>query len=133
MKLLLDTHILLWLIYSPEKIPKHWLILLKNPENQLYVSHLTYWEISLKFSLSKLTLEGATPEDMPILAQQMGIISVSPSAIILSSIHKLSAIDGHKDPFDRALIWTAICEKLTLVSHDHKLSEYQHQGLILLR
>lgn len=133
MKLLLDTHILLWLVYSPEKIPAHWLGILTNPNNQLYISHLSYWEIALKFSLGKLTLEGATPEDMPNLAQQMGIISLSPSAQILASVHNLSAIEGHKDPFDRALIWTAICENLTLVSHDQKLFGYQTQGLSLLK
>lgn len=132
MKLLLNTHILLWLIYSPEKLPDHWLAVLKNPNNQLYVSHLSYWEIALKYGLGKLTLEGATPEDIPNLAQNMAIASLAPSAQVLASVHNLSAIEGHKDPFDRALIWTAICENLTLVSHDQKLSGYQAQGLSLL-
>jgi PIN domain nuclease of toxin-antitoxin system len=133
MKLLLDTHILLWLVYSPEKLPEHWLGMLKNPSNQLYVSHLSYWEIALKYGLGKLTLEGATPEDIPNLAQNMAIISLAPTAQTLASVHKLPALEGHKDPFDRALIWTAICENLTLVSHDQKFSGYQAQGLSLLK
>jgi PIN domain nuclease of toxin-antitoxin system len=133
MKLLLDTHILLWLAYSPEKLPSHWLGILKNPNNQLYVSHLSYWEIALEYALRKLTLEGTTPEDIPNLAQNMAIISLAPTAQTLASVHNLSAIEGHKDPFDRALIWTAICENLTLVSHDQKLSGYQTQGLSLLK
>ena len=80
MKLLLDTHILLWLAYSPEKLPSHWLGILKNPNNQLYVSHLSYWEIALEYALRKLTLEGTTPEDIPNLAQNMAIISLAPTA-----------------------------------------------------
>ncbi|MBD3767126.1 MAG: type II toxin-antitoxin system VapC family toxin [Gammaproteobacteria bacterium] len=133
MKLLLDTHILLWLIYSPDKLPSHWLSALKNPDNQLYVSHLSYWEIALKYSLGKLTLKGATPEDIPTLAQRMGITSLGSSAQVLASIHQSPLIEGHKDPFDRALIWTAIYEQLTLVSHDQKMNDYHTLGLSLLK
>jgi len=132
MRLLLDTHILLWLIFSPEKVPSQWLPVLKNADNQLYISSLTCWEISLKYGLGKLTLEGATPEEIPELAQQMGIDILVLSASVLASIHKLIVVDGHKDPFDRALVWSAISEKLTLVSCDQKLSAYQLQGLSLL-
>lgn len=132
MRLLLDTHVLLWLIFSPEKVPMHWLPILKNTDHQLCVSSLSCWEISLKYGLGKLTLEGATPEEIPILAKQMGIEIFPLSASVLASVHQLVVVDGHKDPFDRALVWSAIAEKLTLVSCDQKLSAYQAQGLALL-
>lgn len=132
MKLLIDTHIFLWLIFSPNKLPAHWLPILQNPKNKLVVSGLSYWEISLKYGLGKLVLEGATPEELPQLAQRMGIDVLPLSPTILASVHQLLTVDGHKDPFDRALIWFAICEQYTLVSCDQKLAAYQSQGLRLL-
>lgn len=60
------------------------------------MSHLSYWEIALKYGLGKLTLEGATPEDIPSLAQNMAIASLAPSAQVLVSVHNLSAIEGTK-------------------------------------
>jgi len=132
MRLLLDTHILLWLIFSPEKVPVHSLAILKNPDHQLYMSSLTCWEISLKYGLGKLTLEGITPNEIPMLAKQMGIEVLPLSTSVLASVHQLVGVEGHKDPFDRALVWSAISEKLTLVSCDQKLSAYQAEGLSLL-
>jgi PIN domain nuclease of toxin-antitoxin system len=105
---------------------------LQNRNNQLYLSALTCWEVSLKYGLGKLTLEGITPDNIPNLAQQMGIELLALSPSLLASTHQLAYVEGHKDPFDRALVWLAIREQFTLVSCDQKVPAYQEQGLLLL-
>lgn len=58
MKYLIDTHILIWLAISPEKISKDVLSVLENPLNVIFVSTVSFWEIAIKLSIGKLNLQG---------------------------------------------------------------------------
>lgn len=69
----IDTHILLWLLFSPEKLPNWTLKQLEDPKNKIAVSSISFWEISLKHRLGKLQLNGVYPHELPNLALQMGI------------------------------------------------------------
>ncbi|MFK5892791.1 MAG: hypothetical protein QM504_06190 [Pseudomonadota bacterium] len=73
MKYLIDTHILLWLIFSPEKIDKDKLNILREHKNSIFVCSISFWEISLKYSIGKLELTGITPDELPDLSIKMGI------------------------------------------------------------
>ena len=73
MRYIIDTHIFLWLIFEPDKIEETKLEILKNPKNKISVVDTTFWEISLKFGLGKLELHGINPEELPSIAQKMGI------------------------------------------------------------
>ena len=53
---LLDTHSFLWSIWQPEKLGKQAVAVLENTDNKVFVSSITFWEISLKYALGKLTL-----------------------------------------------------------------------------
>ncbi|CAB1082305.1 hypothetical protein D1AOALGA4SA_9931 [Olavius algarvensis Delta 1 endosymbiont] len=60
MKYLIDTHIFLWSLFSPEKIAPHAAKIIKDSRNRIFISTILFWEISLKFFLNKLELEGIT-------------------------------------------------------------------------
>ena len=132
MNYLIDTHIFLWLIFEPDKLPEKVLNILKNASNHVYISSVSFWEISLKFNLGKLELEGITPEELPDIAQQMDIEVIDIDAKTMASFHKLKKIDKHKDPFDRIIIWFCLSNQFTLVSQDEKFNAYATLGLLRL-
>ena len=131
MKYLLDTHTLLWVLFEDEKLSEKARTAIKNPDNEIYVSTITYWEISLKYSISKIELEGITPEQLPQKAKEIGIKTLEVSEYEASTFYKLPKVK-HKDPFDRMIIWQAINRNITLISKDKKMSGYQKFGLNIL-
>ena len=80
MKYLIDTHIFLWSLFSPEKISRHVAKIIVKSGNRIFVSTISFWEISLKFSLNKLELEGITPDELPEFASKMSFELLSLSA-----------------------------------------------------
>ena len=70
MKLLLDTHAFLWAAFSPRKLSARARSALIGLDNEVAVSSLSFWEISLKFSLGKIALEGCTPDELPAVRTQ---------------------------------------------------------------
>jgi PIN domain nuclease of toxin-antitoxin system len=131
MKYLIDTHIFLWSLFSPANISRPVAKIIKNPGNRIFVSTITFWEISLKFSLNKLKFEGITPDELPEIADKLNFEPLGLSAEDASSFHHLPRI-YHKDPFDRMLIWQAIRGKMVLISKDRKISAYENYGLKVL-
>ena len=129
MNYIIDTHIFLWLIFEPEKISNKKLKQLEDPNNMIYLSSISFWEISLKFNLGKLSLKGISPEDLPRIASEMGIITLNFDEKTMSSFYKLEKQDDHKDPFDRIIIWFCICHDYTLISQDNKFYRYEKFGL----
>ena len=128
MNLLLDTHVFLWSLFTPGKLSKAVVREIKSPENDVAVSVVTFWEISLKYALGKLELTGIEPEELPDFAVQMNLEILPITAAEASSFHKLPKL-SHKDPFDRIIIWQAIQRKMTLVSKDREFKEYFDVGL----
>jgi len=131
MKYLIDTHIFLWSLFSPQKIARPFAKIVKDPGNRIFVSTITFWEIALKFSLNKLKLEGITPGELPEFADKLNFEILSLSAEDAASFYHLPRI-SHKDPFDRMLIWQAIRGKMVLISKDSKISAYEDYGLKIL-
>ncbi len=132
MKLLIDTHIFLWLLFEPKKIPEKQLKLLRSSENELYICSISFWEISLKYNLGKLKLTGVSPDTLPKLAKDMNITVAEMNADIMAAFYKLDKPEQHKDPFDRAIVWMCIVNSFTLVSRDNSMKTYQSKGLKLL-
>ncbi len=128
MNLLLDTHVFLWSLFTPDKLSKAVVREIKSPNNDVAVSVVTFWEISLKYALGKLELTGVKPEELPDFAAQMNLEILPITAAEASSFHKLPKL-SHKDPFDRIIIWQAIQRKMTLVSKDHDFKAYRKFGL----
>ena len=128
MNILLDTHVFLWSLFTPDKLSKAVIHEIKSPDNDVAVSVVTFWEISLKYALGKLELTGVKPEELPDFAAQMNLEILPITAAEASTFHKLPRL-SHKDPFDRIIIWQAIQRKMTLVSKDRDFKAYHRFGL----
>ena len=125
---LLDTHSLLWAIVAPEKLSASMRGVIADPTNEIHVSTVSFWEISLKFSLGKLEISGCSPEDLVKISRQMGLTITAPSAEESAGFHRLPKA-AHKDPFDRMLIWQCLQREWTLITRDRGLDEYRALGL----
>jgi PIN domain nuclease of toxin-antitoxin system len=121
MKLLLDTHILLWYLDNNPKLPGKWKHCIEDRHNSIAVSMVSLWEITIKVSLGKLELQDDLTTVESILRQQ-GIAFMPIRTPHLLGLLKLPF--HHRDPFDRLIIAQAQAEQLTLVSDDGMFSAY---------
>ncbi|RYF73171.1 MAG: type II toxin-antitoxin system VapC family toxin [Cytophagaceae bacterium] len=128
MSYLLDTHTLIWAVTNPGKLSATARAILTDGENDIVVSAISFWEISMKHSLQKLTLDGLAPEDFPKAAEATGFRLLDLDTAIVSTYHRLKAT-YHKDPFDRMLIWKALQRNFQLISKDENVSKYASEGL----
>ena len=128
---LLDTHTFLWAAFSPENLSPAASKEIRLAENQIYLSTISLWEISLKYALGKMTLENCKPDDMPDIALQMHIQLIQPTDKETASFYRLPRT-AHKDPFDRMIIWQAIQQQIALISKDTHFADYEKFGLSVL-
>ncbi|WP_028296939.1 type II toxin-antitoxin system VapC family toxin [Olivibacter sitiensis] len=131
MNYLLDSHTLIWAIVDPQKLPAKIRHVLEDRSQDIFVSTVSFWEISLKYALGKLNLQGIVPEEFPELAKMTGFELLSLEPEESSSFHRLDA-NWHRDPFDRMLIWQALKRNLTFISKDKDVKRYQSIGLKVL-
>ena len=132
MKLLLDTHALLWSIIEPDRLSPEARSAITDPASQVVVSAVSFWEISIKTALGKLRLEEVTPEQLVDFAQQQGFELLPLDPRLAASFSRLPVAAQHRDPFDRMLVWQAISLGYTLVSRDRKITASPHAGLRVL-
>ena len=133
MECLLDTHTLLWVLFDPAKLSGRTRAIIEDPENTIFVSPISYWEISLKSGLGKLTLPDTDPSEIPPAAAKQGLTENAVTSEILSTFHKLPVNPDHRDPFDRLIIWQATQTNLTLLSKDRAMESYAAHGLEYIR
>ena len=117
MKYLLDTHTFLWFLFDDNKLSEKVKKIIANTSNRIYVSSISYFEISLKYSTGKLVLGGILPEQLTNAAKLAGIVTLKLSEDEASSFYKLPKLK-HKDPFDRMIIWQTITNNMSLISKD---------------
>ena len=131
MNYLLDTHALIWSVTDIRKLSPVVIEIMENPKNNLYVSALSFWEISLKFSLGKLHLQGISPEDFPGLVSKMKFETMALEVSEAATYHQIGNAH-HRDPFDRMLIWQAIQNNLVLITKDENMPPYTSKGLQMI-
>jgi len=131
MNYLLDSHAFLWTFFESKKLSARARDVILGPDNEVFISTVTFWELSLKYSLGKLSLKNVLPDELPFISTQSGFRIHTPSADDVASFYKLPR-KGHKDPFDRLLIWIAIKNDLTLISADTSFGDYERNGLKVL-
>lgn len=132
MKLLLDTHALLWSIIAPEQLSPAASAAITDPAAQVAASAVSFWEIAIKSNLGKLTLSGASPEMLVDAAQQQGFDLLPLDPRLAASFTRLPLDPLHRDLFDRMLVWQAISLGYTLVSRDRKIAGSQQAELRVL-
>ncbi|MBR6199091.1 MAG: type II toxin-antitoxin system VapC family toxin [Spirochaetales bacterium] len=120
MKYIIDTHILLWFLDEPEKLPDNVLRILKY-ESDVAVSIVSLWEIGIKQRLHKIEWE-YTSTEMALLCEELHFKIIPISPMHIDRILEMPLI--HKDPFDRMIIAQAQTENLTIITHDSMIPLY---------
>lgn len=118
MKLLLDTHLLLWWLADSPDLPAEAQSLIADPENAIFVSAVSLWEIRLKESLGKLRLPANFDEALE--AEEFENLPLA--AAHTNEVARLEWL--HRDPFDRVLITQARSAGLTLLTADEVVASY---------
>lgn len=129
MKLLLDTHTLLWSIGDSSELSDIATDTISNLENQVFVSAVSLWEISLKYSIGKLHITNFDIVKIPYYCKEMGFTLVPLSPQDALDYISLPIKDNHRDPLDRMLIFQCIKNKFIFISKDTHLSKYKSSGL----
>jgi PIN domain nuclease of toxin-antitoxin system len=121
MKLLLDTHLLLWAAEGPRHLPKTARNLIGDPDNELFFSAASIWEVTIKRSL------GRTDFQVDTRLLRRGLLDNGYMELPITSEHTI-AVEAlpaiHKDPFDRILIAQAMVEGITLLTFDPLVAKY---------
>ena len=127
MKLLLDTHVFLWWDSAPGKLPVNFRAACENPENMLFLSIASLWEIQIKTQLGKLTLRRPL---MELIQEQQADNELLLLPVQAEHVYVLQTLPPHhKDPFDRILITQAQTESLLLLTVDAAFAAYSVQCL----
>lgn len=127
MNYLVDTHILLWSFLETDKLSEKIKSILLDENNVIYYSPISLWEISIKYGLGKLSLNGGTPDDFFDELNNSYYLCKGIDNMNLITNYKLPTY--HKDPFDRFLIWEAIRNEFILISADENMKSYKKEGL----
>jgi PIN domain nuclease of toxin-antitoxin system len=130
MKILIDTHYLLWAYLDIDKIKPSIYSELLNEENIVYYSQASLWEISIKYNLGKIVLNNLTPEDFFAEIEDGFFQCKELENMELVSFYKLPI--EHRDPFDRLMIWQCIQSDLLFASIDGEIEKYKKYGLRIL-
>jgi len=122
LRVLLDTHTLLWAALDPEKLSAKAKTLLTSLNTEALVSAASAWEIATKVRIGKLPGAGAFAADFPARIERMGFYGLD---ITLEHGQRAGLLPGtHKDPFDRMLIAQAQAENIPLVSNERAFDGY---------
>ena len=124
MRLLLDTHVFLWWLADDDRLKKAEREAIREPENDVYLSAASIWEIVIKQGLGRLRV----PESASVAARRLGL---QPLPITFEHAEATATLPPlHGDPFDRILVAQARTETLTLVSYDTAIRAYPALGFL---
>lgn len=118
MKYLFDTHALIWWYEDDRKLTKDQKLAVTNPRNEILISVLNAWEMSIKIKKGKLQ----TKRDLPNYFRESDFQILPVTIAHALKLHELPQI--HKDPFDRMLVAQALVEGCILISGDKELEAY---------
>lgn len=128
MKLLLDTHVFLWLVTEPERLGDG-LPMVEDPRTELLVSAASSWEMAIKYGLGKLSLPEPPARYVPDRLRAIGAVALPVEhthALALGSLPPL-----HRDPFDRLLVAQAAALDLRIMTADAAITQYPVETLLV--
>jgi PIN domain nuclease of toxin-antitoxin system len=121
-KLLLDTHAFLWWVEGTPTLGRRARAAVANPDNDVFISMASCWELAIKLSLGKLRLSQRLDRFIP---DQLTVNGFSLLAVELRHVVGVADLPfHHRDPFDRLLAAQALQEQLTIVSNDRVFRRY---------
>ncbi|WP_186649974.1 type II toxin-antitoxin system VapC family toxin [Fluviispira vulneris] len=118
MKILLDTHIIIWILEDSEKLSKKARKILDNAD-EVFISSVSVWEMMIKMNLGKLDIE---IDDIKSIFKKTNFIELPLKFDHILSLNGLP--DIHRDPFDRILVAQALSEPLRLITADPLVKKY---------
>ena len=128
MNYLIDTHILIWYGEGNQRLKASVLAEMRKPSSRIYISHATFWEITIKLTLGKLDFSTPVSGFQSLITKYnfrlLGFDLKHYESLELLPFH-------HQDPFDRMLIAQAIAEDLTIITQDQKFALYEPSVKIL--
>ena len=122
MRLLVDTHILLWFLEGNNLLSAARRQIIAEPQNDVFVSIASLWDTAIQISIGKLTLTASLADVIKqISAENIEILPISPAHILQVSTLPFH----HRDPFDRLIIAQAQIEKLSVITEDQNFADYK--------
>ncbi len=119
MRLLLDTHALIWALEDSRKLSAKARRAIEDGRNEVLTSAVSAWEIAIKSAMGRLTV----PSDLDEAVEHAGF---TPLPLAFSTAQRLKELpEHHRDPFDRMLIAQALDEQVPIVTADRKMSLYR--------
>lgn len=123
MRLLVDTHALLWWLNDDPLAPEA-NAAITDPRNKVFVSAASIWEVTIKRTIGKLDFDGSLAD----AAEASGFTPLPVTATHAEAVGELPEL--HRDPFDRILVAQAGIESLTIVTRDRMIPEYKVSTLV---
>ena len=121
MRLVLDTHILIWLLEGDPQLSESKRNILSDPANEIFVSVASLWEIAIKFSIGKLALSKSLNDIVEeIDSSSSRFLTVGPQHAVAVSALPFH----HRDPFDRIIIAQALVENISIITNDGVFADY---------
>ncbi|EMB25052.1 type II toxin-antitoxin system VapC family toxin [Treponema denticola] len=133
MKVLLDTHILIWLHRNDEKLSQKARKIILNPQNEIFYSTINIWEAQLKYLKHPDSFQFSGEHlDKLSLKANLSCLYIKPSHVIAlgTLTYSKNAPKLHNDPFDRMLICQAKVENMFLMTHDSLIPYYDEDFII---
>ena len=118
MAFIMDAHVLIWVANDPHNLPSRVLSILNNPENSVYISIASLWELRIQQSIGRLIL----PKNFFHLLHLSGYKILHITVDHLEKLLDLPLL--HRDPFDRIIIAQALAEEFILISKDAMIQQY---------
>jgi PIN domain nuclease of toxin-antitoxin system len=115
---LLDTHVFVWLVESPEHLAEDVILTLRDMENEIFVSAATFWEIAMNRNRGRMRFPGDIGEEI----RAANFVELPVTGAHYEASVALPEI--HRDPFDRLIVAQALSEGLVLVTRDKLLGAY---------
>ena len=122
MRVLLDTHVWLWMVAAPERLSKKGRSIVIAADNELVLSAASTWEIAIKFALGKLALPETPATYIPRLMARTAVTALP--VLARHTLHVATLPRHHRDPFDRLLVAQAQLEELPILTADAAFRRY---------
>lgn len=134
MKLLLDTHLVIWALENNPKLSKRARLLIDDPGNDIYYSAASAWEIAIKHAIRPDSMLMSGDEFMSY-CKGSGFRELPVSGGHVRALESLRRADGapkHNDPFDRIMLSQAKREGMLFLTHDHLMADYEEECVVLV-
>ncbi|MCQ2611322.1 MAG: type II toxin-antitoxin system VapC family toxin [Treponema sp.] len=128
MNIILDTHIIIWFLTGDERLSQKALELIQNPDNEIYYSHASLWEIAVKHRVKKEEFNYDVSKVM-LFCEMCEFSKLTIREIAIQQYERIPL--GHSDPFDLMLIAQAQSEGMKLLTHDAKLEQFSSDVILV--